>query len=271
MASLNDIETKLQNIIDVLRNIIHTIIGILPLTFTTHTAGNADDWSISGNNNIGKNIVSMADFVNINTNNVVMTADKIAGTISVYTTAEPTASTQQSCGTFSVSESGNYILSGVPSTAPNISLQSYVWDETNSQRARAWNKTSSSDAVTKTTQEAQVYLDKDCTYHVNVRVQTSYGTQTIPVIVSPMIRLDGTSADFEPYQVGVGQRTENDYIIPLSVNGDTVNLPIGNAPLTAGQRITKTSTGVDIELIEGENTITTTLYNKPEMTIKYKI
>ena len=43
-----------------------------------------------------------------------------------------------------------------------------------------------------------------------------------------------------------------------------------DSPLTAGQSISKTSTGVDIATTEGENTISTTLYNKPEMTIKYK-
>lgn len=45
---------------------------------------------------------------------------------------------------------------------------------------------------------------------------------------------------------------------------------IGSSPLRAGQSISKTSTGVDIELFEGENTVSTTLYNKPAMEIKYK-
>ena len=60
------------------------------------------------------------------------------------------------------------------------------------------------------------------------------------------------------------------YEIPLSVNGTPQTFYIGNSPLTAGQSISKTSTGVDIATTEGENTISTTLYNKPEMTIKYK-
>lgn len=357
--------------------------GTLPRTFTTQTAGNADDWSIEGNDNIGKNICSILNFVDINTNNVVMTADKTAGTISVYTTAAPTTSTQQSCGTFSVSESGNYLLSGVPSTAPNGYLQIYIWDDTNSQRARAWDKTSSSEQVTKTIQMAQVYLDKDCTYHVNVRVQTAYGTQTTPVTVSPMIRLDGTSSTFEPYQVGIGQRTKNiftetgsemlqvtsggalrfgkslgnllggsytfsadisinnnvfftfrsgntytsseainvspttitipdnldevilrtgsnvetswvnygytkimirhsetsdgyipyGYQIPITVSqqgqpGTNYNIYIGDSPLTEGETVSKTSTGVDIAAIAGTNTISTDLYNKPSMSIE---
>ena len=44
---------------------------------------------------------------------------------------------------------------------------------------------------------------------------------------------------------------------------------IGDTPLTEGETVSKTSTGVDIELFEGENVVSTTLYNKPEMKIEY--
>ena len=76
-------------------------------------------------------------------------------------------------------------------------------------------------------------------------------------------------SSYIPYQQGVGQLVNDHYEIPLSVNGSTVNLTIGNAPLTAGQSISKTSTGVDIATAVGENTISTTLYNKPETAISY--
>lgn len=49
-----------------------------------------------------------------------------------------------------------------------------------------------------------------------------------------------------------------------------VDIYIGDSPLTEGETVSKTSTGVDIELFEGENTVSTTLYNKPTMEIKYK-
>ena len=45
---------------------------------------------------------------------------------------------------------------------------------------------------------------------------------------------------------------------------------IGSSPLTTGQSISKSSTGVDIETQVGENTIDTTLYNKPVMEIEYE-
>ena len=59
------------------------------------------------------------------------------------------------------------------------------------------------------------------------------------------------------------------YEIPISVNGTPQTFYIGDSPLTEGETVSKTSTGVDIELFEGENTVSTTLYNKPEMTINY--
>ena len=58
------------------------------------------------------------------------------------------------------------------------------------------------------------------------------------------------------------------YEIPISVNNTLQTFYIGDSPLTAGQSISKTSTGQDIELFDGENTVSTTLYNKPTMEIE---
>ena len=62
------------------------------------------------------------------------------------------------------------------------------------------------------------------------------------------------------------------YQIPLTISQQgqpdkTYDIYIGDSPLTEGETISKTSTGVDIELFEGENTVSTTLYNKPETSI----
>lgn len=64
------------------------------------------------------------------------------------------------------------------------------------------------------------------------------------------------------------------YQIPLTISqtGQTnknYDIYIGDSPLTEGETVSKTSTGVDIELFEGESTVSTTLYNKPEMKIEY--
>jgi hypothetical protein len=63
------------------------------------------------------------------------------------------------------------------------------------------------------------------------------------------------------------------YQIPLTVSqqGQTdknYDIYIGDTPLTEGETVSKTSTGVDIELFEGENVVSTTLYNKPKMEIE---
>ena len=78
-----------------------------------------------------------------------------------------------------------------------------------------------------------------------------------------------------PHQQGVGEQRVDGYYVPLTIsqagNPDkTVDIYIGDSPLTEGETVSKTSTGVDIELFEGENTVSTTLYNKPDMEIKYK-
>lgn len=64
------------------------------------------------------------------------------------------------------------------------------------------------------------------------------------------------------------------YQIPLTISqqGETdknYDIYIGDSPLTEGETVSKTSTGVDIELFEGENTVSTTLYNKPNTSITY--
>ena len=56
--------------------------------------------------------------------------------------------------------------------------------------------------------------------------------------------------------------------ISIEKQRDT-NIYIGNSPLTQGQSITKTSLGTDIALYQGNNTISTTLYNKPKMSLTY--
>ena len=66
---------------------------------------------------------------------------------------------------------------------------------------------------------------------------------------------------------GVGEEGNDGYIIPLVVNGNTINIPIGSAALTEGETVSRTSTNIDIPTIDGENTITTTLTNKPTMKI----
>lgn len=411
MASLNDIETKIQSIINILKSrIVKTITGILPLTFTAN-AGNAVDWSISGNDNVGKN--------KFETPNISETWYDVKWSVEngvlkgVGTYNDKAAHTRPRLqGRL---PAGSYILSGSPDyTITGIRLQ--IGTCTDSQ---------GTDFATLGYDEGSGFsftLQADSWVSVRVWTNQSLYQQAIDVSIPIMLRPADTSADFEPYQVGVGQRSANlfelkricdyngvtaqsliaygvtftvngdkialsnqstsaypqiflnsiygqncpklesgktysakvfvenapadstiyihvkvknrndtdwqsgyvvkietsgttftvsqdwdiwgylfvaqgnnvtyqdttvrfcltegstapqtyipyGYEIPLNVNSSTQDIYIGSEPLTAGHSISKTSTGVDIECFDGENTVSTTLYNKPEMTIKYK-
>lgn len=78
-----------------------------------------------------------------------------------------------------------------------------------------------------------------------------------------------------PFRKGVGEQRQDGYYVPLTISQQgqtdkTYDIYIGDSPLTEGQQVSKTSTGQDIELFEGVNVVSTTLYNKPEMEINYK-
>ena len=276
-------------------SMIKTITGTLPLTFTTSetalrswtlhgahmrhtiayppimdypaqifagTAGAADTWTIYGNSSgIGertKNIVDISSFNDIDQNNVVMILNNDNATISVYTTSTPTAQMQGLCN-FIVSDTGNYLLSGIPEDAPNSALNSYIWDRDENGRAKAWDKVTDMGNCNKNNQSVEVYLEQGVRYQLRVRVQTSYGKHEEPVIVSPMIRKADTTSDFIPYG----------YQVPITVSQDEENYKnyeifIGDTPLTEGQSVSDTQ---PIEVFEGVSTISTTLTNKPRLDI----
>jgi hypothetical protein len=89
-----------------------------------------------------------------------------------------------------------------------------------------------------------------------------------------------TSPNYATAMCVIGSTAPTTYIpygyqIPLTISqtgqtDKTVDIFIGDSPLTEGETVSKQSTGVDLELFEGENTVSTTLYNKPTMTITYK-
>ena len=208
-----------------------------------------------------KNIFALADFTDYNRNNVVMTADKNAGIISIYSTDTPTASAQVTVY-FIPATTGNYLMSGVPTSAYS-GLQIYCWDSEANARAKAWDKTTNSETNDSSHSSVELYLEAGKEYSLNFRVLVGYGKHEEPVIVSPMVRSADSAAEFIP----------NGYEIPLSISqqGQTdknYDIYIGSTPLTAGQSISKTSTGVDIAAVQGANTIATDLYNKPEMSIE---
>lgn len=171
---------------------------------------------------------------------------------------------------------------------------------------KAWNTSSNADRATvtltvkpNTTYTVKVFETVADLVYVGVKEsadattavasqQTVNGTVTITTTASAYtlaIQLNKTAITLNDCQnckitLTEGSTAPTTYIpygyqIPFIVSqqGQTdknYDIYIGDSPLTEGETVSKTSTGVDIELFEGENTVSTTLYNKPTMEIKYK-
>ena len=225
---------------------IKSVIGVLPLTFTSK-GGNMADWVISGNQQgVGERTENLFDIPNITVtgNNNYYAGYSFSGTLATTILTEINA---------------------------NIGSQ-YSW-----------------------------YINIDTEYTGNVFIMLilfyadgTYGSFINPHKFTPAkevarveLRAEYDSENGKGYQYTLsditlvkGSTVPTSYIpygyqIPLTVSQDgqtdkTYDIYIGDTPLTEGETVSKTSTGVDIELFEGENTVSTTLYNKPEMKIKYK-
>lgn len=232
MANLNDIEKKVQNIIDILSS--DTITGNLPLIFTAK-AGNAVDWTIYGNaEGVGERTVNLFD----------VNAEKEVAFSATYKY------------TLIGLEAGQYYTCSTNFESADHSTASLYFGGSSSNANGVW-----------ASRPLTVAASSQGTIDVYVRF-ISYGTGA-PNIYDDIVAgnvwvmvVKGSTApsSYVPYG----------YEIPISVNDIPQTFYIGSSPLTAGQSISKTSTGIDIELLEGENIISTTLYNKPKMTIKYK-
>lgn len=254
MASLNDIETKVQNIIDILSS--DTITGTLPLTFTAK-AGNVVGWTIYGNaGGVGERTKNILDITGYDTTwySVKWYEDKgqlkASGTYSDSAAHTwPRFYVELSAGTYTLSGSPDYTQTrvrlqvGTCSDAQGSNFTILGYDEglgfTFTLQTGSW---------------------------VTVRVYTaaSLYQQIVDLTLPLMLRLADTSPEFIPFG----------YEAPLTISqtdqaDKNYNIFIGDSPLTEGKTVTKTSTGVDIYLFEGENTVSTTLDNKPTMEIKY--
>lgn len=181
-------------------------------------------------------------------NNVTFTVDKNTGIIIANSNGAASATTTVSWQKdFSA---GTYIFSA----QLNGANDTYRMDV---------SKTDWTFVAVNYTGENTITLAEDTQLRFRVVIFSDYIADN--VVFKPMLRLHDTTPDFIPYG----------YLIPLAVSqtGQTnknYDIYIGDSPLTEGETISKTSTGQDIELFNGENTVSTTLYNKPPMEIKYK-
>lgn len=254
MASLNDIETKIQSIID--RLSIKTITGTLPLTFTAK-GGTAADWVIEGNaQGVGERTKNHVDITGFNSMlyGVRWYEDngrlKASGTYTDNAAhTQPRFYVKLNAGTYTMSGSPNFAQSGV-----------YLQVGTCTDERGSNFSSLGSDTGTGYT----FMLQEGSWVGIRVVTATSLYQQTVDLILPLMLRLADTTPEFIPHG----------YQIPITVSQQgqpdkTVGIYIGADPLTEGETVSKASTGVDIELFEGENVISTTLYNKPTMKITY--
>lgn len=371
---------------------IKTLTGTLPLTFTAK-GGNAADWTISGNDNVGANKFNFADTSKVD-GNTTFTADGASGTITASGLPDTSSFISIiSTDTFAV---GDYTFTG-DAGAGSTTHYMYVRKEgSNTTIANDYGEDKQNFTLTEATK-------------LNVFCRMASTNPETTHIFRPMICKQGeTPSTFEPYQVGVGEKTKNiadlggidttyygvryyeengylravgkyndnaahtqprfyyqldagsyvvsgspdytqtgvgfqigtctdaqgsnyiqlgsdigagfsftlenaswiviriytartlhdqdidltiplmlrkadttpkfipyGYQVPITVSQDgetdkNYEIFVGSAPLGEGETVSKTSTGIDIELFEGSNTVSTTLTNKPEMTIKYK-
>lgn len=215
-------------------SMIKTLTGVLPLTFSTSET-KLRDWEIMGNNiGVGERTENLFD------KSIADYADTsyINASGIVATTSVEYSATQ---GYIPVEPNTTYTVKHYLPAGSGTKLALY---DTAKTFIKVFSNTAS--ATTFTTGATAAYA------RFSVITADKNNVMLVKGSTAP--------ASYIPYG----------YQIPISVNGNEQIFYIGSTPLTAGQSISKTSTGVDIATTEGENTISTTLYNTPEMTIKYK-
>lgn len=266
MASLNDIETQIQNIIDIIEGrVISTIAGVLPLSFTAKGC-NAADWVISGNaQGVGERTENLADFIA-----PVYTYENF---YTIKTLAQ--AQTQPNC---ILLDTGDYTI--------YANLTSDLWNIkafTETGEVISDNRFSGESLIPHEPSQYWFNLtwrSASANYwYFTVKLNLSRGV-VIHLQQPTWILICSEVSNATQFSITPGSTAPDHYIpygyqIPLTVSqqGQTdknYDIFIGDAPLTEGETVSKASTGVDIELFEGSNTVDTTMYNKPDMEIKYK-
>lgn len=220
---------------------VKTLTGTLPLTFTTSetklrswTIYGADiehektatgksisfytdedklrDWTIYGNDSVGKNLLEItAETQTIN--GVTFTVDKQAGTI----TANGKALTAAYLNLPIDVPSGDYYFSGCALGGSASTYDLYAWDNTTNSRPKKWDGETNVDSDYGGTSQ-EVKVDSEHSMQLTIRIRSGYTCSNL--VFKPMLRPADTTADFEPYQQGVGQRTKN--LLEINEATDTI-------------------------------------------------
>ena len=182
---------------------IKTLTGRLPLFFHT-SERKLRDWVIYGNNDVGKNLLEItAESQTIN--GVTFTVDKQAGTI---TTSGLT--TNSAAVLYAVHlQPGSYIFTCDADANRNRTFDSYV-RVPSATLARDNDSDEPGNAFT---------IDEERTVYIYNRIWA--GNRDTPHVFKPMLRRADTSEAFEPYQIGVGERTKN--LLEITVESQTIH------------------------------------------------
>ena len=184
-------------------------------------------------------------------NGVTFTVDKQAGTVTANGTAS--ANARFDFHTTEMTVNATDIINGIPDGASSSTY--YILAEFENG-ANAFDSTLDNTAIGDRPNFTPRVL--------NWRIYVISGQTVNNLVFKPMLRAADTDAGFIPYG----------YEVPLTVSqtghtDKTYGIYIGDTPLTEGETVSKSSTGVDIATAGGNNTITTSLYNHPDMSITY--
>lgn len=221
---------------------IKTLTGRLPLFFIT-SENKLRDWVIYGNNNVGKNLFDKNAPGIINGYYLNAEGNEVRGStwgISEY---------------IAVEGGNNYTAQGLSGGGASA-----CWYDANHEFLGG---ESYGGEAAKT-----FSLPANAKYiRLTIRILEPSNMDTL------MISKGSTVVDYEPYQIGVGERTTSGYHIVITSNEtyDT-DIYIGDSPLTEGQSVSRASTGIDITTTPGNNHLLMrpTFTDQPEMMIKYK-
>ena len=192
---------------------IKTITGTLPLTVTSK-GGNAVDWTIYGNNNIGKNLFGITA-ASTTISGVTFTVNKTAGTITVNGTADSSVYLNLPINV----PSDDYYYSGCALGGSPSTYDLYAWDNTISGRPKKWDGETNVDSDYGGTSQ-EIKVDSEHSMQLTIRIRSGYTCNNL--IFKPMLRLADTSPEFEPYQIGVGEQTKN--LLEITATSDKAEL-----------------------------------------------
>lgn len=185
--------------------------GTLPIDVSA-TVGNLLDWSISGNNNIGKNLLEVTAESTVKQSIVIDIPGD--GTVSANgTNSSSSANMIFELDRFTTTEEMRLLLSGGAAGGSEQLYYLYAYDHTAEARPRQWDGTTTSISIVDDQHQAEVLLPEGHVISIRFIVRPSKTINN--AVFKPMLRLPDTSATFEPYQQGVGERTTN--FIDLSV------------------------------------------------------